>query len=307
MEAHKRITPIILLRFNWKTILFIATLGLVTWLASVLIDYEESTYLFPGLTIYGTILSLFLAFRTNESYNRWWEARILWGNLLNTSRIFARQVITLITLNHTSHVNSPEELRKLQKTLIYRQIGYANAIRMHLRGKYDWDQLATFIPRKELLHYQEVANAPTQINQKQGEMLRDIFNKENSKDYRHIQFDKTLNEFYRIQGGCERINNTIFPQLYNFFTMAFVWLFVILLIISLADEFDFQTLIVRSIVGYVFLTLEKLGRSLKDPFEDESQDIPMSALCRTIEIDLKQQLGENEVPKPKQPVNGILL
>ena len=307
MEAYKRITPIILLKFNWVGLLFIVTLGLLTWTASVLIDYEEPTYLFPGLTIYGTILSLYLAFKTNESYNRWWEARILWGNLLNTSRIFARQVITLITLNHTNHVNSPEELRKLHKTLIYRQIGYANAIRMHLRGKYDWEQLAAFIPQKELLHYQEVANVPTQINQKQGNMLRDIFDKENSKDFRHIQFDKTLNEFYQIQGGCERINNTIFPQLYNYFTMAFVWLFVILLIISLADEFDFQTLIVRSIVGYVFITLEKLGRSLKDPFEGENQDTPMSALCRTIEIDLKQQLGESDVPKPAKPVNGVLL
>jgi ion channel-forming bestrophin family protein len=307
MEAHKRITPIILLKFNWGTILFIATLGFATWLASVLITYKESTYLFPGLTVYGTILSLYLAFKTNESYNRWWEARILWGELLNTSRIFARQVITLITLSHTRHVNSPEELRKLHRTLIYRQIGYANAIRMQLRGKYDWDQLASFIPQNELLHYQKVANVPTQINQKQGEILRDIFDKENSKDFRHIQIDKTLNEFYRIQGGCERIKNTIFPQLYNYFTMAFVWLFVILLIISLADEFDLQTLIVRSIVGYVFITLEKLGRSLKDPFEGKSQDIPVSALCRTIEIDLKQQLGENDVPKPERPVNGVLL
>ena len=307
MEAYKKITPLILLRFNWEAVLFLVILGFLTWSASVLIDYEDSTYLFPGLTIYGTILSLFLAFRTNEAYNRWWEARVLWGNLLNSSRNFARQVTTLISLNQTSYVNSPEALKQLHKTLIYRQIGYANALRMHLRRKYDWDQLAKFIPQEELLHYKKVANVPTQINQKQGELLRDIFDKENSKDIRHIQFDKTLNDFCQIQGGCERIKNTVFPQLYNHFTMAFAWVFVTLLIVSLADEFDFQTLVVRSIVGYVFITLEKLGRSLKDPFEGKNQDTPMSALCRTIEIDLKQQLGENEVPEPAQPVKGILL
>ncbi len=121
-----------------------------------------------------------------------------------------------------------------------------------------------------------------------------------------MQLDSTLTEFYNIQGACERIKTTIFPRLYGYFTMSFTWVFAFAMITSLADEFDWQTLIMRGLVAFVFLTLDQLGRAMTEPFENQAQDTPMSALCRTIEIDLRQQLGESEVPPPLEPVNGVV-
>ena len=88
--------------------------------------------------------------------------------------------------------------------------------------------------------------------------------------------------------------------------MAFTWAFSTVLIISLIDEFDWQTLVIRALVAYVFLIVNQLGAQLKNPFENNESDTPMTALCRTIEIDLKQMLGEKDLPKPLEPENGIL-
>ncbi len=306
MEAYPRITLKILLQFKPLTIAIVLLLGLITWAFSVSFHFENPTYLFPSLTVYGTVLSLFLAFRTNEAYNRWWEARTLWGGMVNYSRTLARQVITLITLNQTKLVSNQAELKELHRELIMRHLAFVNALRINLRNQDSWDQLEPFIDSQEMEKYKKSANIPTQIIQKQGERIRDLFDLQTAKDYRQMQFDRTLTELYNIQGSCERIKTTVFPQLYGYFTMAFTWLFASVLITSLADEFDWQTLIMRSAVAYVFVTLDQLGRAMTNPFENKPQDIPMSSLCRTIEIDLKQQLGESEIPPPLEPVKGVV-
>ena len=118
--------------------------------------------------------------------------------------------------------------------------------------------------------------------------------------------ENTLNDFYYIQGGCERINNTVFPRIYSFLTTLFTWLFAFSLIFSLYDDFNWEILVMRVVVAYVFLTLEKISRSLKDPFVNGISDTPMTAICRTIEIDLREMLGEKDVPLPVMPIKGVL-
>jgi len=286
-------------------ILGLLVIVLSTWLASRFIEIENVTTLLPSITVFGTIMSLFLAFKTNESYNRWWEARILWGSMVNYSRSFARQVLNLITLDTGINLKNREELTVLQQNLIHRHLGYINALRLSLRSQSNWEELKPFLDENERLEIIEHANVSTQLIQKQAQTLKNIF-QGNSNDFRYMQIDSTLNEFYNIQGGCERINTTVFPRIYSFMTTLFTWLFAISLIFSLYDDLNWEILTMRVMVAFVFLTLEKISRSLKDPFENDISDTPMTAICRTIEIDLREMLGEKDVPPPVEPVKGIL-
>ena len=306
MVVFKNISIPVILKFNGRNIIILAGIACLTWLTSVFIKVQEPTTLLPSTTVFGTIMSLFLAFKTNEAYNRWWEARKLWGQLVNSSRIFARQVLNLITLGHHQNIYNENELKEVQKELIYRHLAFINALRLSLRKESDWEELAPFIDEKERLEISNLTNLPTQLILKQAEQLKNIFNQGTDNDYRYMQIDETLNKFYDIQGACERIKNTVFPRIYSLYTTSFTWLFVFSLIFSLFDEFDWQVLTIRTLVGYVFVSLEKISRFLKDPFENRISDTPMSALCRTIEIDLREMLKENEVPAPVKPVNGVL-
>ena len=306
MVVFKNIAFPIILKFNGKEMLILAAIAILTWLTSIFVPVPEQTTLFPSITVFGTVMSLFLAFKTNEAYSRWWEARTLWGKLVNSSRSFARQVLNLITTNHNLNISNEEELKKIQKQLVYRHLGYINALRLSLRKQRSWEELNPFVEEKEMVGLTSKTNLPTHLIQLQASQLKSIFDDGDSTDYRYMQMDNTLNEFYNIQGGCERIKNTVFPRIYSFFTTAFTWLFAFSLIFSLYDEFDWQVLVVRTLVAYVFVSLEKISRYLKDPFENRLSDTPMSALCRTIEIDLRELLGERDIPRAVKPVKGVL-
>ena len=305
MVIFKRVPPIFLIKFSSFQLGGLALIVLATWLANRLIEFEEPTTLLPSIAVFGTVMSLFLAFKTNESYNRWWEARMLWGSLVNYSRSFGRQVINLLSLNIGLNIKSEEELTTIKKEIVYRHIGYINALRMALRSQKQPEELQPFLKQDELDRLAQLANLPTQLIQQQAASLKEIFT-DNSNDYRYMQIDSTLNEFYNIQGACERIKNTVFPRIYSHLTTIFTWIFAFSLIFSLYDELNWQILVMRTIVAFVFLTLEKISRKLKDPFENAITDTPMTALCRTIEIDLRQMLGEKETPPPIAPVKGIL-
>ncbi len=305
MVVLKKVSPLFIIKYTGGMILGLLAIVLITWLVNRFIEFEEITTLLPSITVFGTVMSLFLAFKTNESYNRWWEGRILWGSLVNYSRSFARQVLNLLTLSTVQTAKDQEELKAIQKDLIYRHLAFINALRLSLRDQDHWEELKPFLDEKERLKLEEHTNAPTQLVQKQAQRLKDVFC-DNSNDFRYMQIDSTLNEFYNIQGGCERINSTVFPRIYSFLTTLFTWLFAFSLIFSLYDDFNWEILVMRVVVAYVFLTLEKISRSLKDPFVNGISDTPMTAICRTIEIDLREMLGEKDVPLPVMPIKGVL-
>jgi putative membrane protein len=174
-----------------------------------------------------------------------------------------------------------------------------------LRKQTSWEELDPFLGQKARIALTKQANVSTQLIVQQAKTLGSVF-KDNSNDFRYMQIDSTLNEFYNIQGGCERIKNTVFPRIYSHLTTVFTWLFAFSLIFSLYDELNWEIMIMRVLVAYVFLTLEKISRSLKDPFENGISDTPMTAICRSIEIDLREMLGEEDVPSPLEPVKGVL-
>ncbi len=275
-----------------------------------LINFERSVFSMAALGLLTTALSIFLVFRVNEAYSRWWEARILWGGVVNTSRTLARQATTLLSKRREDSNVTDTVLLQWKRELVYRHLAYINALRMSLRREEDWLSLKSFLSESELAELVGQANKPTQLLQTQGRQLAELRDAGVLDEFGHLMIDSTLTELYRLQGGCERIKNTVFPDRVAFFTKFIAWAMAVLIPVSVLeadDRFDLLDFIVVPAMMLVFVVTERLGADLKNPFENRANDTPMSALCRSIEIDLRQQLGETEVPPPLAPQDGVLM
>ena len=296
---------------NWGVILTVVLAAQIIVVASRYTDVlETDVFSATAVGLLATVVGIFIVFRFNEAYQRWWEARILWGGLVNESRNFARQVLTFVTPRRASGVSSDAQASELQRTLVYRHLAYCNALRLSLRRQDDWEELEPFLSREELDSLEGVVNKPTRLNFDQGRQLEPLFGTDTSETLLYKQLDETLNRLFDIQGGCERIKSTAFPDEVRFISKAMVWLSAVAIpfaFLSADKDIHVLEIIAVIVICLSFMVVEQLGAKLKNPFENLDNDTPMTALCRTIEIDLRQQLGETELPPPIEPSDGVLM
>lgn len=297
---------------NWPVILFVIIVEEVLIFVSGYTDVLETDVFSAGAVgLLATTVGIFLMFRFNEAYQRWWEARILWGALVNDSRTFAREVHTLLTPDRVPAIKSDEQARAIHTELVHRHVAYINALRLSLRKQDHWDELAPFISPVELRELEGFVNKPTQLNRRQGDRLAELIGTDTAQQVLLMQFDSTLGRLYDIQGGCERIKNTAFPDEVRLVSRAMIWLTAVAVPLAFLNPVynDVTALEVFGAIIIVvsFMIVEQLGAALKNPFENEPNDTPMTALCRTIEIDLRQQLGETTLPPQLEPIDGVLM
>jgi len=296
---------------NWGLILTVVlaeqAIVVISRYTSVL---ETDVFSVTAIGLIATVVGIFIVFRFNEAYQRWWEARILWGGLVNESRSFAREVVTLLTPRRVPKLTSEEAAHEAQTELVYRHLAFCNALRISLREQDSWDELELFIPGDELAELQGFANKPTRLVGSQGDRLADLIGTEMSQQLLLMRFDSMLSRLCDIQGGCERIKKTAFPDEVRFISRGLVWLSAIAVPVAfLSTDRHIRVIEVLAVIviSLSFMVVEQLGASLKNPFENDDNDTPMTALCRTIEIDLRQQLGEKDVPAPIESVDGVLM
>jgi putative membrane protein len=274
------------------------------------INFSRPIFSMAALGLLTTAITIFMVFRVNEAYARWWEARILWGGVVNASRSFARQTTTLLK-KYREDVDVDEQLIfDWQQELVYRHLAYVNALRISLRHEDDWEILAPFLAEQELADLESLANKPTQLLQTQGRRVAELREVGVLDEFGHLMLDGTLTELYSLQGACERIKNTVFPDRVAYFTKLVAWMMAVMIPVCVMEAdstLDFVDFIIVPAMMLVFIVTERLGAELKNPFMSRANDTPMSSLCRTIEIDLRQQLGETEVPEPLQPDRGVLM
>lgn len=236
----------------------------------------------------GTAISILLSFKMNQSYDRWWEARKVWGAMVNDSRTLVIQLQSFTTKDETEKI----------KTIAYRQISWCYSLGRSLRGineREDHKHLMSLIDLVEIAKHKNQPLAILQLNAKDLKELR-LSNKMDL--FSHVHLDNTLTRLCDAMGKAERINGTVFPSSYRKFLHFFIYIFVITLSISLKDVslvFEIPLLLVIS-VG--FFLIEKSAYALQDPFKNRPSDIPVSAIARTIEINIRQLLGEKDVPEP---------
>ncbi len=302
--------------FTWRHIIFYAVYSAIICIFYEIFDYHHLAIPFLPLSTIGIAVAFLIGFKNNSSYDRFWEARKIWGGIVNYSRTWANQVLSFISLRHTRGYDvEMNELIMVQKEMIYRHIAWLNALRLHLRRQDNWDEeLSPFLPSEELEYFKRVKNKPTQIIRKQGERLRQFMEERGMiDDFRHMEMMRVLEEFYILQGKCERIKNTPLPRQYAFFSTVFVWIFILLLPFGLISAFEtldshlvWLTIPFHILISWIFMTMEMVGHYSENPFEHMINDVPITALCRTIEIDLKEMLGETELPEKIQPIDDIL-
>lgn len=274
-------------------------------------DWERTPLPISISSVLITALTIFLAFRVGEAYGRWWEARQLWGKMVNLSRSFTRSVLTL-------HWPEGVEGESLSRELVYRHIAYINALRIRLReaaayadAKKHYTEWEAMLLEADLPRYRAVKNVPAFLLLRQSEVIKDSLGAAVSERIAWRELNGLLTELTDVQGGCERIKHTIFPDSVTYFTRVLVWFLAPILLLTVLEEksliYDMLEVVVVILTALVFVVIEQLGRDLKNPFENEPNDTPMSALCRTIEIDLRQHLGEDDLPEPLEPVKGVLM
>ena len=269
---------------------------------SSLVYIAHTVYNFPGVSIpiaipaiLGTIISLLLAFRSNQAYDRWWEARTLWGSIVNDSRSFARQTLTFVDNSYDN-----EDRSSLRERIIKRQIAWVYSLSKHLRGQNAHETLNNLISEEEKRAVLRLDNTPMALLEQHGNDLRLLLRLGWVNEYQQIAMDETLNRFSNAMGACERIKNTVFPVTYSLYIHMLVILFALLMPFSLIEFFGiFQIPLVVAISASFFL-IEKMAIHLQDPFENKPTDTPMTAISKKIDRDLRQLLKDEyaKVPEP---------
>jgi putative membrane protein len=255
------------------------------------------------LALYGSAIGIILAFRNNSAYSRWWEARTLWGAVVNNSRSWARQVLTGMRAGRASEA---AELKEMQRRMVHHQIAFVHALRQHLRGLEPWWELKEVLREDELDGLQEQKNVPLALQQRMGAMLDECLERGWMDPMQWRAMDESLNDLADAQGGTERIKNTPMPKQYDYFPQFFVQVYCVLLPLALVTSMGWFTPLGSTMVGFMFLALDKIGRDLEDPFNNTIYDVPMTSITKGIETNLRQMLGETELPQAEKPVGGVL-
>jgi ion channel-forming bestrophin family protein len=255
------------------------------------------------LSLFGSAIGIVVAFRNQSAYARWWEARTLWGALVNNSRSWARQVTTaMMPLNDAE----ASELKGYQKRLVYHEIAYVIALRQHLRGLEPWEEIAPLLSEEEVSALRDQKNVPLAIQQQMGALLRQCQVRGWIDIANWRAMDGSLDDLVDAQGGAERIKVTPMPKQYDYFPQLFVQMYCLMLPLGLVMNMGWFTPLGSTLVGFIFLALDRIGRDLEDPFENTIYDVPLTSITRTIEVNLRQMLGETAVPPPEKPVHGVL-
>ena len=279
------------------------------------------------ITLIGTAVSFYVGFKNNSSYDRMWEARRIWGGITNSSRMWGTMILQLVKDKEKSHA------------LIHRHIAWCNLLRLQLRKnkvfteKYyqrytsplQRNQEESFDQKADRILNKYVSDMEYQLVKKKGNIASYLLHLQNT-DLKALKNDGTIDameymticniiqELYNHQGGCERIKNYPFPRQYAVFSRLFVDVFMFILPFGLISEIVKLTpgtpwLLFPAclIVAWIFNSMEQVGDFSENPFENAVTDVPMSAMCRNIAIDLQEMMDEAEVQERLKPVNGILM
>ena len=281
-------------------------------------------------TLIGLALSIFLGFRNNTSYDRFWEGRKLWGSMVNTTRSITRQILTLVgpipeefdgrlTDGHRSpykgELPSPEarvtnpdvgELLEFHKEMVHRVAAYVHCFRMHLRDEQDLSELRRLISDAEVDALATESNRPVAILQTLGERFRDAWERGWIHPMHLPVLEQSLSAMTDIQGGCERIKSTPIPFSYTALIHRIVALYCFGLPFGLVNTIEEFTPVVVMIISYAFFGLDAVGDEIEDPFGTDFNDLPLSTLSTMIEVNIRQRIGDEDLPKIPTPVNEIL-
>lgn len=295
------------------------------------------------VALIGTAEAFLVGFKNNQAYDRLWEARKIWGGIVNSSRSFASMVYAFNTNNEEVGTFDLEDRRK---KIVYRHIAWLYQFREQLLIPTEWEHISAeeethhninqrrnrlikagfpdysrtplflnkYLSEEEAERQSAYKNFATHLISQQAKDINDLKNINAISDFNQMQLQNSLNDFYGFQGQAERIKK--FPSPRQFASTAFVFnvLFILLLPLGLVNEFEklgdwgiWTSIPFCIIIGWIYIIMELVGDYSENPFAGLMFDVPMLSICRTIEIDLLQMTGETDLPEPISSKNGVLV
>ncbi|MEZ4857761.1 MAG: bestrophin family ion channel [Flavobacteriaceae bacterium] len=293
--------------------------------------YFKIDYSIPWspISIIGIAVAFYLGFKNNSSYDRTWEARKIWGSIVNNSRSFGAATVAFV---------EGENKNAIQKELLYRHIAWLTVLRHQLRLSRPWEhinerakgyknpavtegdnrkvdeELLKYIPEEEANQLKTKSNRATQILKTQSERLQQLRNENVFEDFRHMEFHHLIVAFYEDQGKSERIKNFPFPRQYASTALWMTVVFSIFVPFGLLNVFkDINSWMfwlcpfLSGLIIWIFFLMEKIGDYSENPFEGTYNDVPITSIAKGIEIDLREMINDADIPEPEKDVNGFLM
>jgi len=327
MYAGRQFEFLAILRFSYRGGLYAGLWALVVTSGHTLAGIEALSLPSLPVTVLGTAVAFYLGFKGNAAYDRLWEARKIWGGIVNTSRTWAAHVIGMVTDLRVAGTPA-RPLPDVHRELVLRHVGWLSALRTQLRRRKSWEhdapsnndyrkqrglfdmgpeqmrsRLEGYVPPEEIDAIMQQANQATQLVRRQSERLRELREEGRIDDFRHMELAGLLEELYTLQGKCERIKNFPLPRQYasanHWFVIVFLALLPFALLEALGADQDWKhwlAIPISMLLGWVFYTWDLVVDYSENPFEGLVNDIPMDLLSRTIEIDMLQMLGDTDTP-----------
>ena len=295
MITKKRISWLYILETTIVDFIIVFILGLSVYTYSIYV--EHSLQIPSGITAFlGTAISILLSFKISQSYGRWWEARKIWGAIVNDSRSFVLQMQSFVPTSYRANLT----------VMAYRQIAFCYALGQGLRGLNPMDNLDNLIVAKEADDLKKHHNIPLAILQKNALNIKQIKEDGAIDIFAQKQIDDTITRLTASMGKAERIKNTVFPTTYRLNLHISIYIFLICLTITFTDISIYYGLPLVLIIGTLFFMLEGAAYNLQDPFENRPSDTAMTSIARTIEINIRQLLQEEDIPDPIE-ANGFYI
>jgi putative membrane protein len=294
--------PQLLVALIWSTAIYIAYLG---W------GWTFVVVPFGVLGILGTALAIFLAFRNNTAFGRWGEASQAWSAITATSRTFARLIVTFADAHAHTPQYSAAGAAAFKREMVYRHLAWVNALRMQLRGHPDVSALASYLAEDDIAALRQTESKTGALLVMQGRRIYDAMAAGILQGFDSFQLEGQLAAMASQQAICERIKLIPVPRQYDYFTRLFVWTFILLTPLSLVrtlvhEGVGFLLVPLTLLITFVFAIVQRTGEVNEEPFENRITDVPLTAICRIIERDVRATLGETELPPPPAPTNGYL-
>lgn len=337
MYIKRKIGWGLIIRYSWKHILIYSIYSCGVYALYHFAGWDFISIPFEPISVIGIAVAFYLGFKNSQSYDRFWEGRKIWGRIVNYSRTWAA-----LTLSYVQTGDKDAD-HKTHKELIYRHIAWLNTLRVQLRQPTPWAikensqvkslhdkhaerSLSTagadkYISPDEYQDLQRRVNQATHLIKNQSMAVSNLKRAGVMDGFQEKKMQEIVEEFYNLQGMCERIKNTPFPRQYAYFGYLFTTIFILLIPFGLLDVFEsdfdllgegmmnwfiFSMVPYAVLIAWIFNSMDSIGDNSEDPFEGRMNDVPMSALCRTIEIDLRDMLEETDLPPKIKPKDHIL-
>ncbi|NNC38141.1 MAG: hypothetical protein HKO02_11835 [Hyphomonadaceae bacterium] len=275
-------------------------------------DLKELTIGITTPLILGTAISIFLGFRTNSAYVRWFRGKDLYGDLISNVRMMGL-LIHRIKQRHfiDDNVATPGPLEAYLDRLIKRAIAYCWIVGDQLKDKdpFKNEHIKPLLSKPDLKRIKAAHNPALKTLFLQAEILAFLENEKAITGEELEEFTEVQREIVRIQTEAEDLKQTPFPTHYSYFTNLFVWLLVVLLSLSLPanENSGYYAIPLVVLIGWIFSMIEGIGSYMDMPWIDNRNVVPTDYLNRKIERDLRAYvLGETKLPDEIKPIDGAL-